>query len=129
LNDEIAHLKGDQGKHDIILRRIKTGSDLSSEANTTTHFLTKTGQGNCRHPDRIVDAGQPNDVRGQGEYDMAPGIRALILILKSEGNLSEKRILGFFQNFGIGCIAYIYFSTMDRWLRTFSPGKKESFLG
>jgi hypothetical protein len=41
----------------------------------------------------------PVEVRDQGEY--GPGIRALIPILKSEGNLSEKRILGFFQNFGI----------------------------
>jgi Transposase IS66 family len=41
----------------------------------------------------------PEEVRGQGEY--GPGIRALIPILKAEGNLSEKRILGFFQNFGI----------------------------
>ncbi len=41
----------------------------------------------------------PDDVRGQGEY--GSGIRALIPILKSEGNMSEKRILGFFQNFGI----------------------------
>ena len=41
----------------------------------------------------------PEDVRDQGEY--GPGIRALIPILKAEGNLSEKRILGFFQNFGI----------------------------
>ena len=41
----------------------------------------------------------PEDVRYQGEY--GPGIRALIPVLKAEGNLSEKRILGFFQNFGI----------------------------
>ena len=41
----------------------------------------------------------PEDVRGKGEY--GPGIRALIPILKAEGNMSEKRILGFFQNFGI----------------------------
>jgi hypothetical protein len=41
----------------------------------------------------------PDDVRGQGEY--GPGIRALIPILKSEGNMSEQRILGFFRNFGI----------------------------
>jgi len=41
----------------------------------------------------------PSEVRDQGEY--GPGIRALIPILKSEGNLSEKRLLGFFQNFGI----------------------------
>ena len=41
----------------------------------------------------------PEEVRGQGEY--GSGIRALIPILKAEGNLSEKRILGFFHNFGI----------------------------
>ena len=41
----------------------------------------------------------PAEVRGKGEY--GPGIRALIPILKAEGNMSEKRILGFFQNFGI----------------------------
>jgi hypothetical protein len=41
----------------------------------------------------------PDGVRGQGEY--GPGIRALIPILKTEGNMSEKRILGLFQNFDI----------------------------
>ena len=41
----------------------------------------------------------PDDVRGQGEF--GPGIRSLIPILKAEGGMSEKRILGFFQNFGI----------------------------
>ena len=41
----------------------------------------------------------PVGVQGQGEY--GPGIRALIPVLKTEGNLSEKRILGFFRNFGI----------------------------
>ena len=41
----------------------------------------------------------PGEVKNRGEF--GPGIRALIPILKSEGNLSEKRILGFFQNFGI----------------------------
>ena len=41
----------------------------------------------------------PKEIRGQGEF--GPGIRALIPILKSEGNMSEKRILGFFQNFGV----------------------------
>jgi hypothetical protein len=41
----------------------------------------------------------PDDVRGQGEF--GPGIRSLIPILKTEGGMSEKRILGFFQNFGI----------------------------
>jgi len=41
----------------------------------------------------------PDDVRGQGEF--GPGIRSLIPILKTEGGMSEKRILGFFQNFGV----------------------------
>lgn len=41
----------------------------------------------------------PEGVRGQGGY--GPGIRALIPVLKTEGNLSEKRMLGFFRNFGI----------------------------
>ncbi|MDD1641367.1 MAG: transposase [Methylococcaceae bacterium] len=49
----------------------------------------------------------PEDVRGKGEY--GPGIRALIPILKAEGNMSEKRILGFFQNFGLAVSAtYLY---------------------
>jgi hypothetical protein len=52
----------------------------------------------------------PEAVRGQGEF--GPGIRSLIPILKSEGNLSEKRILGFFQNFGIK-ISATYIS--QRW--------------
>ena len=41
----------------------------------------------------------PADVRGQGQF--GPGIRSLIPILKTEGGMSEKRLLGFFQNFGI----------------------------
>ena len=41
----------------------------------------------------------PDEVRSQGEY--GPGIRTLIPVLKTEGNMSEKRILGLFQNFGI----------------------------
>ncbi|MDD5269538.1 MAG: hypothetical protein PHO08_20930 [Methylococcales bacterium] len=45
----------------------------------------------------------PTEVRGKGEY--GPGIRALIPILKAEGTMSEKRILGFFQNVGIEVLA------------------------
>ena len=45
----------------------------------------------------------PADVRGQGEY--GGGIRALIPILKTECQMSEQRILGFFQNFGIAVSA------------------------
>jgi hypothetical protein len=41
----------------------------------------------------------PKEVRGQGEF--GAGVRALIPILKAEGNMSEKKILGFFQNFGV----------------------------
>jgi len=41
----------------------------------------------------------PEEVRGQGEYGL--GIRTLIPVLKTECNMSEKRIVGFFQNVGI----------------------------
>ncbi|MCP4161589.1 MAG: transposase [Deltaproteobacteria bacterium] len=41
----------------------------------------------------------PSDVVVKGEYGV--GIRSLIPLFKSECNLSESRILGFFQNFGI----------------------------
>jgi hypothetical protein len=41
----------------------------------------------------------PEEVRGKGEYGV--GIRALIPVLKTECGMSEKRVLGFFQNFGI----------------------------
>jgi hypothetical protein len=41
----------------------------------------------------------PADVAGKGEYGV--GIRSLIPLLKSECHLSERSILGFFQNFGI----------------------------
>lgn len=41
----------------------------------------------------------PEGVRGQGEY--GTGVRALIPVLKTECNMSEKRILGFFHNFGL----------------------------
>ena len=41
----------------------------------------------------------PSDIAGKGEYGV--GIRSLIPLLKSECNLSESRILDFFQNFGI----------------------------
>jgi len=41
----------------------------------------------------------PADVAGKGEYGV--GVRSLIPLLKSECHLSERCILGFFQNFGI----------------------------
>ena len=41
----------------------------------------------------------PKEVQNKGEF--GPGVRALIPILKTEGNMSEKNILGFFQNFGV----------------------------
>lgn len=41
----------------------------------------------------------PVDVMNKGEFGV--GIRSLIPLLKSECNLSESCILGFFQNFGI----------------------------
>ena len=48
---------------------------------------------------KYFSAELPDDVRGQGQF--GPGIRSLIPILKTEGNMSENRILGFFQNFGV----------------------------
>jgi len=163
LHDEIARLKGEQGKPDIKAKKKKDG-DLSSEAerreaeaNANNETVVDAGENKKRRreaklpkikidceqicpldkdglPDDLIFKGYeelviqdliiitnntkyrrevfyspsqnksyrgqlPDDVRGQGEY--GPGIRALIPILKSEGNLSEKRILGFFQNFGI----------------------------
>lgn len=41
----------------------------------------------------------PDEVRGQGEYGL--GIRTLIPVLKTECNMSQQRIKGFFCNFGI----------------------------
>ena len=41
----------------------------------------------------------PLNVAGKGEYGV--GIRSLIPLFKSECHLSERSILGFFQNFGI----------------------------
>ncbi len=41
----------------------------------------------------------PDEVRGQGGYGV--GIRTLIPVLKTECNMSQQRIKGFFCNFGI----------------------------
>ncbi|MFA7241069.1 MAG: hypothetical protein WC091_13250 [Sulfuricellaceae bacterium] len=41
----------------------------------------------------------PDEVRGQGEFGV--GIRTLIPFFKTECHMSEKRIWGFFNNFGI----------------------------
>ena len=41
----------------------------------------------------------PSDVSIEGEFGV--GIRSLIPLFKSECHLSERKILGFFQNFGI----------------------------
>jgi Transposase IS66 family len=41
----------------------------------------------------------PDEVRGKGEY--GAGIRTLIPVLKTECNMSQQRIKGFFYNFGI----------------------------
>jgi len=163
LHDEIARLKGEQGKPDIKAKKKKDG-DLSSEAerreaeaNANNETVVDAGENKKRRreaklpkikidceqicpldknglPDDLIFKGYeelviqdlmiitnntkyrrevfyspsqhksyrgelPDEVRGQGEY--GPGIRALIPILKAEGKLSEKRILGFFQNFGI----------------------------
>ncbi len=54
----------------------------------------------------------PADVAGKGEFGV--GVRSLIPLLKSECNLSESCILGFFQNFGI-VISSAYIS--NQWTR------------
>jgi hypothetical protein len=41
----------------------------------------------------------PKEVEGKGEF--GPGIRTLIPLMKSECNMSEPKIRGFFENFGI----------------------------
>jgi len=41
----------------------------------------------------------PVEVRGKGEF--GPGIRTLIPVLKSECNMSEPKIKGFLENFGV----------------------------
>lgn len=41
----------------------------------------------------------PDEVRGKGEY--GAGIRTLIPVLKTECNMSQQRIQGFFHNFGV----------------------------
>jgi hypothetical protein len=48
---------------------------------------------------RIIVANCRTTSGGKGEY--GSGIRTLIPVLKAECNMSEKRILGFFCNFGI----------------------------
>lgn len=41
----------------------------------------------------------PDEARGKGEYGV--GIRTLIPVLKTECNMSQQRIKGFFYNFGV----------------------------
>jgi len=41
----------------------------------------------------------PVEVKGKGEF--GPGIRTLIPVLKSECNMSEPKIKGFLENFGV----------------------------
>ena len=83
LRDEINRLKGEQGKLDIKANNVNYRTEVYYSASTNKSYRGEL----------------PAEVRGKGEY--GPGIRALIPILKAEGNMSEKRILGFFQNFGI----------------------------
>jgi len=45
----------------------------------------------------------PDEARGKGEYGV--GIRTLIPVLKTECNMSQQRIQGFFHNFGINVSA------------------------
>lgn len=51
----------------------------------------------------------PVEVKGKGEF--GPGIRTLIPVLKSECNMSEPKIKGFFENFGVK-ISQSYISSL-----------------
>ncbi len=51
----------------------------------------------------------PKEVAGKGEF--GPGIRTLIPVMKSECNMSEPKIHGFMENFGIR-ISPAYISTL-----------------
>ena len=62
----------------------------------------------------------PSDVAGKGEYGV--GVRSLIPLLKSECHLSERCILGFFQNFGIE-VSSAYIS--NQWTKGYSDFHQE----
>ena len=62
----------------------------------------------------------PADVAGKGEFGV--GVRSLIPLLKSECNLSESRILDFFQNFGIE-ISSAYIS--NQWTKGYADFHQE----
>jgi hypothetical protein len=48
--------------HAIIIEIEGESYRKKAEHKKVTHFSTETGQGNCRHPDRIVEVGQPMGV-------------------------------------------------------------------
>ena len=67
----------------------------------------------------------PDDVRGKGEY--GSGIRTLIPVLKAECNISEKRILGFFCNFGIQASATYLSQQWTGGYALFHPEKSDLY--
>jgi hypothetical protein len=67
----------------------------------------------------------PGNVQSKGEY--GDGIRALIPILKTECNMSEKRILGFFQNVGIEVSATYLSSQWTKGYEHFHQEKSELY--
>ena len=67
----------------------------------------------------------PDDVRGKGEY--GSGIRTLIPVLKAECNMSEKRILGFFCNFGIQVSATYLSQQWTGGYELFHPEKSDLY--
>ena len=67
----------------------------------------------------------PDDVRGKGEY--GSGIRTLIPVLKAECNISEKRILGFFCNFGIQASATYLSQQWTGGYELFHPEKSDLY--
>jgi hypothetical protein len=79
-----------KGYTDTVIQDIKVITD-NVRYRRETYYSSSTG--------KTYIADFPADVMIKGEYGV--GIQALIPLFKSECNLSESRILGFFQNFGI----------------------------
>ena len=79
-----------KGYSDIVIQDIKIITD-NVKYRREVYYSPST------HKTYLADL--PVDVAGKGEYGV--GIRSLIPLLKSECHLSERSILGFFQNFGI----------------------------
>lgn len=100
-----------KGYTDVVIQDIKIKTDNVNYRRETYYSpsLGKTFLGQL-----------PTDVAGKGEFGV--GIRALIPLLKSECNLSERCILDFFNNFGI-VISSAYIA--NQWTRGYGHFDQE----